>query len=160
MVQLQLGVFPEVAWACHSSKTPLLSEVIAASFYMHQSSPLQASREYTRATSRLSSYAPATTFSQLPPGQKPMPQPPPKRDPTTTATSAAPEADTSGLPTCRGGAETTPDPQGLHCLGTDLHLPHQLCKFSACGTSEQTTGAPAAEMGLTLAAVAFVGACM
>ena len=40
---------------------------------------------------------------------------------------------------------------------TDLHPRCQLCKFSTCGTFEQTMSAPADETGLALAGGGFVG---
>lgn len=45
----------------------------------------------------------------------------------------------------------------LAARAADLHLHGWFCKFSACRTSEWTTGAPMAETALALAAVDFVG---
>ena len=54
---------------------------------------------------------------------------------------------------------------GLKSLPTaayamDLYIHHPLCKFSTGRTSEWTMDATAAEIGLVLAAVDFVGACL
>ena len=57
-------------------------------------------------------------------------------------------ADVSGMPMCKGRAETANESQGLHdleskaksfsaaALALDLHLQHRLYKFTACGISD------------------------
>ena len=78
----------------------------------------------------------------------------------------APEAGASGWPTQRGWAEIIAESQGPHNLGSRTEISphscashHWLCELSACGASEQTKGAPVAEMDLALASVDIVGAC-
>ena len=82
---------------------------------------------------------------------------------------AASGADTAGRNTHRGRAETTAEPRDcttkeeeqksllMATRTIELHLHWWLLKFSACRTSQRTKGAPAAAMGLALAAVGFVG---
>lgn len=82
------------------------------------------------------------------------------------ATSAS-GADTCGLPTCRGIAETTVSLKGcetkeeeqksflMAVWNFDLHICYHLCKFSTCRISKWTMSDPAAGMGPALASVSL-----
>ena len=54
--------------------------------------------------------------------------------------------------------KSEPSPSG--CAAPGFTCCQQLCQLSACGTSEQVTGAPVAGADPGLAAVGFAGVCM